>query len=418
MESSSRSTSAMSEEAMSEGVPIFTPDNIRRFCSDPRIVSDLNGYVLLTRDQFLEWMKPPKPRSISRPTEERQEHRNEEEELVNTRYSEILQNMATEVCPGITEDYGQAQMDNITMEDDNYDILVAVERDYTTYRETRGTRVTESLTNQKLAKIVGFIITEIGECKKLPSAVSVKLICAKQKTIKGSLLMGAYFDAIQNSHYDKQGILELARGYLNVSGFLSYTNMGFNKNTTLFGEDCFDDFRTLQMSIDLSEIDRDTIIDLASGSIKHPRAGAEDDTGIYELYKRRIPIPEELLACNNLLLKAELDQSELIKAIKLSISPPYITRAAANTEPKNLDLKPAEIDLLERLGVRNINESNFRELVGRLNGLKGQLIAEAHAAPRKGGLRYYKKNTRKKNTRKKKSTRKKNRRRFTKKNKM
>ena len=399
----SRGTSAMSEGDMSEGsqepgTQIFTPDNIGRFCSDPRIVSALNGYVLLTRDEFLEWMKPPAIRHS-----ERLEYRDEEEENVTNTYSELLQNMPIDVCEGITEDYGQAQMDNITMEDDNYDILVAVQSDYKSVNTfTR----TGHLTRQKLAKIVGFIITEIGECKRLPRTVSVKLICAKKGTIKGSLLMGAYFDAIKNSDYDQEGILELARGYLNVSGFLSYTNMGFNKNTTLFGEDCFDDFRTLQMSIDLSEIDRDIIIGLASGSIKHPRAGATDDTGIYELYKRKIlPIPEELLACNNLLLKAELDPRKLIEEFK-------------NADSEECLLKPEEIDLLKRLG---INESNFGTAVGLLNGLKDHLIAQAHAAPRKGGLRYYKKTTRKKNTRKKnsspkkKSTRKKNRRRFTKK---
>jgi hypothetical protein len=411
-----RSTSNMSEGSLEPGTPIFTPDNIGNFCSYPSIVRALNGYVLLTRDEFLEWMNPPALRAISRPTEQRLAHRDEEEENVTTTYSELLQNMPIEVCEGITEDYGQAQMDNITMADDNYDMLVAVQSDYKTYRQIRGNRTIEHLTKQKLEKIVGFIITEIGECKKLPRAVSVKLICAKQRTIKGSLLMGAYFDAIKNSHYDQQGILELARGYLNVSGFLSYTNMGFNKDTTLFDKDCFDDFRTLQMSVDLSEIDTATIIAMASGT-KHPRAGEQDDTGIYELYKRRLTIPEELLACNNLLLKAELDKSELIEAIKQSNTPRYTTRAAtaAVVEPEDLVLKPVEITLLRKLGVQPVDEGNIEELVRQLKQFRQHLVDENLS---KGGSRK-KKNTRRKDTRRKntrkKNTRKKNRRRFTKK---
>lgn len=408
-----RSTSNMSEGSEAQSTSIFTPDNIGNFCSDERIVRALNGYVLLTRDEFLEWMKPPEIRHS-----ERLEYLGEEEaDIVLTTYGQILQNMPIEVCQGITEDYGQAQMDNITMADDNYDILVAVSADYKTYRPIRGNRSTEHLTKQKLEKIVGFIITEIGECKKLPNTVSVKLICAKQGTIKGSLLMGAYFDAIKNSRYDQRGILELARGYLNVSGFLSYTNMGFNKDTTLFGKDCFDDFRTLQMSVDLSEIDTATIIAMASGT-KHPRAGVTDDTGIYELYKRKIlPIPEELLACNNLLLKAELEPSELIKAIKQSNTPRYTTRAsaAAVVEPEDLVLKPAEINLLRRLGVQPVDEDNTAEFVQQLKQFRQHLVDENLS---KGGSRK-KKNTRRKDTRRKntrkKNTRKKNRRRFTKK---
>ena len=406
----SDSTSA-SSSGMSEGEPgtiIFTDDLINGYRTDPRILLALNGYILLNKKEFLDWFNidlRQVPYTSNQSNIGRLGARAQETDATYEAYTKILQDMASGVCGGIVESYGQTQMDNIIIGDDNFDILVAVKSDYKTITPLHEPR---TVTTKKMEKIVGFIITEIGECKKLPNTVSVKLICMKSRTIKASLLMGAYFCAIKNSKYDQRGILELARGYLNVSGFLSYTNMGFNKDTALFGEDCFDDFRTLQMSADLSEIDTDTIIGLASGG-KHPRAGQNDDSGIYDLYKRRIiPVPEELLACNNLLLKTELNQRKLIEAIKQSNAPRYNTRSAAAdaVEPEDLVLKPAEITLLGRLG---IDEHNIGELVSRLRTFKDELVVQALGAPRKGGLRYYKKNTRKKNTRKK------NRRRFTKK---
>jgi hypothetical protein len=85
--------------------------------------------------------------------------------------------------------------------------------------------------NTKLVdQIDGFIIAQLGECKRKPNVWSVALICSKGKV--GKLMLGAFMFCIKN-HYSSsntEGILELASGYLNLPGFLSYTQMGFIKD--------------------------------------------------------------------------------------------------------------------------------------------------------------------------------------------
>jgi hypothetical protein len=283
----------------------------------------LNGYVLLNKAQFLAWMVPPLALDLPTNSESRLQNRQAGNEINHQIYQETVQGLASIVCTGIVEDYGQQQMDNIINDFEKFDILVAVMSDY---QDVSTFKRTKTVTQNKMDKVVGFIITELGECKILPNTVCVKLICVKPATIKGSLLLGAYFLGIKHSGYDQRGVLELARGYLNVNGFISYTKMGFDKDVSLYiaepddvdpdaQDTCFSDYRNLPMSVDLTEMDDITIMRLATGGII--RDEVADDTGIYNLYKEKKGISMEFLACNNLLLKAQLNLEELMKDIEL-----------------------------------------------------------------------------------------------------
>jgi hypothetical protein len=196
-------------------------------------------------------------------------------------------------------------MDQIINDIDEYDLTVAVMRDYDTVDETGATK---TVTRRKINKVVGFIITEKGECKKMPNAVSVNLICVRPNTISGGILLGAYLYCIKNSRFEKKGILELARGYLNVAGFMSYSKLGFIKDVRLFGPRCFPDYRNLPMSIDLRSLSNDEIISRAAGKSRCAISAIEDESGIYNLGK---PASTELLIINNLLHKAEINYEKL-----------------------------------------------------------------------------------------------------------
>ena len=399
---------------------IFTQTALDKYRINPKIIGALDGYILLNKSEFLEWMGPDAirempPRKV-KSKESAESGRAAEKNATEEKYLDLLQSLASEVCLGIQGDYADSQMDNIINDIENFDILVAVSPDY---KDIKKGRYTRTITANKINKVFGFIITELGECKKLKDVVSVKLICVKSGSVKGSLLMGAYFGAIKDSSYVKKGILELARGYLNAPGFISYAKMGYKKDISLYGEDCFDDFKNLPMSIDLTDISMEQIIDIATGIYQLNEIQVEDNTGIFHLYKRGIKtIPSDLLACNNLLLKAELDPEKLINTIQEcdleSGKMEDDEMEDDETEPRTCILKPEELEILKKLGNPKIDKNNINELVGRLTSLRDQLVGQILS---RGGSKK-KKSTRKKNssrkkhnTRKKKSTRK----RFTKK---
>ena len=401
---------------------IFTQTAVDKYIINPRIIDALGGYILLNKSEFLEWMGPEAiretpPRKV-KSKESAESGRAAEKNATEEKYLDLLQSLASEVCLGIQGDYADSQMDNIINDIENFDILVAVSPDY---KDIKKGRHIGSITANKINKVVGFIITELGECKKLKDVVSVKLICVKSGTVKGSVLMGAYFGAIKNSSYVKKGILELARGYLNAPGFISYAKMGYKKDISLYGEDCFDDFKNLPMSIDLTDISMEQIINIATGIYQLNEDQVEDNTGIFHLYKGGIKtIPSDLLACNNLLLKAELDDEKLINTMQECDSESGKIEDDEmeddemeddETEPRTCILKPEELKILEvlkREGIPKIDKSNINDFIRRLTSLRDQLVGQL--LPRAGSKK-------KKSSRKKKSTRKKNRRRFTKKSK-
>ncbi len=108
--------------------------------------------------------------------------------------------------------------------------------------------------NIEIDNAVAFIVTQKGECKKLPSVYSVNLICARpgeRGAGSGQILLGLFLYCLSEiSDATKKGILELADGYVNISGLASYSKLGFQVNYDLYGNDCFNDYNNLPMIAD------------------------------------------------------------------------------------------------------------------------------------------------------------------------
>jgi hypothetical protein len=292
---------------------VFIDPHISSYREDPRIQSSLRGHVLLNKEEFMNWIRPEDVRNASRiENSVSLAHRTETREQITEIFNYVLQAMSEHVCSGIEEEYGKSAIDPILNEIDEFDILVAVVPDYDSMSNLAQTK---TATNRKIRKIVGFIVIELGECKKEPKTFSVNLICVKPNTIKGSILLGAYLYCIKNSKNKKKGILELANGYLNVPGFIAYTKMGFDKDLSLYADNCFTDYDNLPMSVNLTHIDADTIINRATDIVRRVVDIDEDDSGIYNLGRAMASNEHAqllLLIYNNLLYKTALDYEKII----------------------------------------------------------------------------------------------------------
>ena len=296
---------------------VFTDANVESYRSHSDVIVALKTNVLLNKREFMDWMEPPRLKPLTKITSSRVEHRAKTEDDAFDKKNGVLQLMAFEICKGIVKDYSLATMDQLINDMDEYDVVVAVADNYKTVDENGATK---TVTRRKINMIAGFIITEKGECKKMPNAVSVNLICVRPNTISGGLLLGAYLYCIKNSNYDKKGILELARGYLNVAGFMSYSKMGFIRDARLFGPRCFPDYRNLPMSVDLRTMSNEEIVSRAAGKTRCSMSAIEDESGIYNLGK---PAPTELLIINNLLHKAEINYENLAADVTNFGNPDY-----------------------------------------------------------------------------------------------
>jgi len=315
---------------------LFTDENIEIFRNEPRIQQGLNGIILMNCQEFEEWFEPQDRKSIR--LEEAAIKKGEEEKLELRRADslefktsiskEILKQLAVEVCgidpktgaTRIGEEYGETAVENL--EFSNFDLLVAV--DSLEYN-TAGT--TETITKRKLANVVGFIIAEKGECHRKPHVWSVNLICTRKKangsTVKGIILLGAFIYCIKNSPDRtevQEGILELAKGYKNTAGFISYTKMGFNKDLTLFGvnrrgENCFHDFTNLPMSVNIRDLDNETILNRIVELERRRVTDEEDDSGIYNAGKMDPSLQQRLIVLNDLLYKLEMDYELVVSNI-------------------------------------------------------------------------------------------------------
>jgi len=122
----------------------------------------------------------------------------------------------------------------------------------------------ERIRKDKIAKIVGFLIAQKGECRKYPNAYSVNLICAREKGIS-SMLMGCYLYCIKrHPQYTQKGLLELAGQYNNLNGFCAYRKMGYVFDPDIYTDNCLsfsdagDDL--LPMSLDLDAMSIEDII--------------------------------------------------------------------------------------------------------------------------------------------------------------
>jgi len=273
----------------------FKPEHLNPYRSDPRIIRALGGGSLLNHSEFMNWYELPDPRMSARNIGKK----NRASEIADGRVKvmESLTQIANSVCENkIDYQYGISAILNLSF--DRYDILAAVAPGYDKVkRDETSTTPSVSLKN-KTKHILGFVIVEKGECKMKPDDYTINLICsrskleykkyglrriAKRERLRAAILLGAYMYCAKKRDQDI-GLLELADGYNNISGFFSYSKMGFVKDLSLFGRRCFRDYANLPMSVRLDRYTYDNIIDYASGEQK--LENIQDDTGLIRLIPR------------------------------------------------------------------------------------------------------------------------------------
>ena len=190
------------------------------------------------------------------------------------------------ICSDINPSYANKQIQRVMKGE--LDILLVVDK------SPVGLSNPANFYKKKHLRILGFLIAELGECHNKPDVWSVNLICTTETKIgkrpaklKSTFLLGAFLYCIKEYHCrlnpssPKEGILELASGYENISGFVSYSKMGFIPDNTLYGSGCFQDVGNLPMISRLPEQDKEDIINATLGRMP---LTVPDSTGILKNY--------------------------------------------------------------------------------------------------------------------------------------
>ena len=299
-------------------------EKLKEFREDPRMVKALKNYTILSKKEFLNWFTPaPEPT------------RSKTAKTIKKANSKLIQELLNEVCQNaIGASYARDtfsrvmpqrvhenipptnKYDNETQrirtaywfdssKDNNYDLIVAVNKD--TLHDSTAT------IQDKIKSVASFLITELGECKKKPKTISVNLICSRRGSpIKAYHMLGAMLYCIKaDTKYDREAILELAGSYMNIPGFISYSRIGFDRDGTLFGNDCFPEIDLLPMSVNLDFVDREEILDYASATVT--RKDVTDESNLYlgYLHKNQKPETQEALSQLGIFLhKIKLNQDK------------------------------------------------------------------------------------------------------------
>jgi len=181
--------------------------------------------------------------------------------------SAYLSRDSSTICRnGIEEDYRSKTVWNGIGIDQDYDIAVLLQ------------------SQDEVLVPIGFIVVELGECKRYPKVWTVNLICSSVGG-GGQILLGLYLFTIFKNDFilveNKFGLLELANAYLNVAGLASYTKLGFkisheyytsyttvkkrNKRITTPNY-CFGDIRNLPLATtEINEEFKNEVIAILSG---------------------------------------------------------------------------------------------------------------------------------------------------------
>lgn len=266
---------------------------LEEFREDPRMVKALKNYTILSKKEFLNWFTPAPDTTRLRTTEKIKKANSK---LVN----EILSKVCAQNNMRIGDGYARSSLSRVipkrvheNVPPDNkydketqkiradydfdhsiegkFDLIVAVDKEILEKPSTT--------TEEKIKAVVSFLITELGECKKKPNTISVNLICSRGG-VNATQMLGAMLYCIKaDTTYDQEAILELANSYVNIRGFISYTRAGFDRDGTLFGDDCFPEISLLPMSVNLDFLEPNDIINYASTAII--RKDANDDSNLY-----------------------------------------------------------------------------------------------------------------------------------------
>jgi len=152
--------------------------------------------------------------------------------------------------------------------------------------------------NSVQESVVGFIISEKGECAKYNNVHSLSLICTKPGAQVppgfgvGSILLGAYLYMIKAGGFNMEnqqqlGILDLASSFINVGGFCSYRKFGFQyeKDKKLY-QNCYNTadghYANLPMVATITDKTTDYIVNLVNGKEKVTKGKLCDDFKVKE----------------------------------------------------------------------------------------------------------------------------------------
>jgi len=264
----------------------------------------LGGYELLTYDEFMTWWNdyPDIPNTRGR---------DERIEEIERYFGDIFKNKCTNVGKGYIKNDITSLKSN-----PNFDALFAVNKKDTIIRS--GNLTIEQYQKLKSESVGGFIIVQKGRCKRLPGSVSlwndvysVSLICTNNE--KGQLLLGAYLFILKTTPRAQVAILELAGGYTNIPGFISYSKLGFEKDLGLYGDGCFMSLRNLPMSKYLKDETPENIIQIVTKDVE--LVIPKENRNILNFYKSNKNNPEKqekLGILLNILYRMELHSIEIL----------------------------------------------------------------------------------------------------------
>lgn len=283
----------------------------------------LNGNVFMNLNELMDYAIPKPVRSEritkSKSSEKLLQTEAEDSQYIAKRKAETINKLteiSKEVCSGeIGDFYGKDTLTNAfnTLNiSSNFDAVFMLDSSV-----TLSTKSKKIATQNLISSITGFIVIEKGECQTKPYVYSVNLVCSKNKM--GPILMGCALYCIKNTpgnHDHDECILELAGGYSNVPGFITYTRMGFRKNLMLYvptNVTCFTSMDNLPMSVDLDIFENKNIIERATTKMLQDQF---DDSLIYKTYiyystykdKRDDAKMNTLVMCNQLLYKIQLSK--------------------------------------------------------------------------------------------------------------
>jgi len=264
---------------------LFDTNTVLEFRDVPAVQNKFRNYILLNAEEFMSYLSEGLHTSVGmresvpskfRQTQRRKTINKERMDIIAKEAVKVNQNM----CPTVASQYvSQSFVKSLSTLHTSYDIIVVIKpsaratRKYTVREGSRYINHEKTHLENKMAKIVGFLIAQKGECQKYPEAYAVNLICTRERGISG-LLLGCYMYSIKSHpEYMQKGLLELSDEFRNVNGFCAYRKMGFRIDADIFTSkirvgDCLE-FSTymLPMSVELGEVSRHQIIERCTQSV-------------------------------------------------------------------------------------------------------------------------------------------------------
>jgi hypothetical protein len=180
----------------------------------------------------------------------------------------------------------------------------------------------------------GFMITEKGECKKIPEVHSISLICSKAGSSlpgAGSIMLGAYLFMIKSNMCNflsdgssQIGILDLAKSYSNVGGFCAYAKFGFKYLPELkLYQNCYNPedglYANLPMAVNVMSWTQDDVLALVKGTQKMEKGRLCDLRGedqLIQSFLDRIRTARDAILQDNPQLSSAEVQNILAKNLK------------------------------------------------------------------------------------------------------